>query len=439
MESKSKKFLIRTFGCQMNKYDSDLLSDMLLSSGWESTAEPAEADLVVYNTCTVREKAEQRALAHISGTAAVKRANPRLRLAVIGCMSERMGQQLLDQIPEIDFILGPDYEHRLPELIENGFRTKGVYVTGNETSADTITRPSAPVSVRGISAFVAISKGCENYCSYCIVPYVRGPLVNRPAEDIIEEINALVDTGVKEVTLLGQNVNSYEHDGVDFPDLLRKVDERTGIDRIRFTTSHPRDVSEKLFKTMAEMPRICESLHLPMQSGSDRILGLMNRGYSYENYRNSINTARQYMPGMCLTTDLIAGFPTETEDEFGMTLSAIEEIGFSAAFMFRYSARPGTKAAEYPDYPPEEERIDRLNRMIALQQTIAREKNQKLAGTTAEVLVDGKSRKSDTEFRGRDRGGRTVIIKDSLNLNVGDIVDVTIESADSWTLMGRSG
>jgi len=433
----SQKFYLRTFGCQMNEYDSELLTDQLLSAGWQRIKHPDDADLIIYNTCSVREKAEARVLAHIMESAALKRQNPDMKLAVIGCMAERVGKNLLEFCPQVDFILGPDFAFRLPELINNGFKNGAVFIASEENEFLIITPESAsPTAPRGISAFVAISRGCENYCSYCIVPYVRGPLRNRKVSDILNEVHQLASNGVKEITLLGQNVNSYSDGNIDFADLLALVSEIDRIVRIRFTTSHPKDVSEKLFRTMADTPQVCENLHLPMQSGSDRILKLMNRGYNFGQYRDSIDISRKIIPELCLTTDLIVGFPTETEDDFQKTLDAITEIEFDAAFMFRYSNRPGTAAEKIEDSLTDQIRIERLNRLIDHQQRLAKKNNQRLVGKQVEVLVDGVSKRNKSEFKGKDRGGRTVILPDSYGIAIGDIINVRITKADSWTLFG---
>ncbi len=431
-----KLFYLRTFGCQMNEYDSDLLSDLLVSAGWEKTTEPSESKLIIYNTCSVREKAEQRALAHIRSSASIKHKNPELKLIVIGCMAQRVGESLVESCPEIDFVLGPDYLYMLPDLVNNGFKSGKVYTSPAETSEDMreLFNPSIISGAKDISAFAAISRGCENFCSYCIVPHVRGPVRNRRSRDIVDEVKALVSHGVMEITFLGQNVNSYLDGNIDFADLLRMAGDINGLKRIRFTTSHPKDVSEKLFAIMAETPAVCEHLHLPLQSGSDRILSLMNRGYNVRQYKDSIEIARNLMPDLCLTTDLIAGFPTEAEEEFEVTLNAVEEIGFDAAFMFRYSNRPGTSAANIEDNLTEEIRIKRLDKLIKLQQSCARERNQRLVGKVSEVLIDGKSKKDSSELKGKDRGGRTVVVKNSQNLKIGDLVNVKINHADSWTL-----
>ncbi|MBD3234589.1 MAG: tRNA (N6-isopentenyl adenosine(37)-C2)-methylthiotransferase MiaB [candidate division Zixibacteria bacterium] len=436
VDGQEKLFHLRTFGCQMNEYDSDLLTDLLVSKGWKKTGEPSRSNLIIYNTCSVREKAEQRALAHIRNSAAIKQQKPDIKLIVIGCMAQRVGEYLVESCPEIDFVLGPDYLYMLPDLVYNGFSSEKVYTSLAESSKELreLFNPSIISGAKDISAFVAISRGCENFCSYCIVPHVRGPVGNRKSKDIMGEVKALVSHGVMEITFLGQNVNAYREGDTDFADLLRMAGEIEGLKRIRFTTSHPKDVSEKLFAVMAEIPAVCEHLHLPLQSGSDRILSLMNRGYSLRQYKDSIDIARDLMPDLCLTTDLIAGFPTETEEEFEMTLRAVEEIGFDAAFMFRYSNRPGTAAAKIEDYLTDEVRIKRLNKLIRLQQNCARQSNQRLLGNLSEVLIDGKSKKDSSELKGKDRGGRTVVVKNSRNLKVGDIINVKINQADSWTL-----
>jgi tRNA-2-methylthio-N6-dimethylallyladenosine synthase len=422
-----KKAYILTFGCQMNEYDSEVLESILSTNGYLITDQPEKADLAVVNTCSVRQKAENRAMAHISQIAALKKSKPSMRVVVAGCMAKRAGQSILDEIPGVDYIVGPDYVSDIPEII-----------TGDEPvftdEKPVITSQHSLKFSKKVTSYLAISRGCENFCSYCIVPYVRGSFRSRPVNDIMAEMKMLVDSGVKDITLLGQNVNSYNDDDTDFPNLLCKL-APIAPSRLRFLTSHPKDLSDDLIRCFSDIPNLCQSLHLPLQSGSDKILKAMNRGYTLKHYLGLVEKLRNTAPDIALTTDLIVGFPGETHDDFQKTLKAVKDIVFDWAFMFRYSVRPKTAAARLPDDVPEDVKIDRLNNLIELQMTISGRKNTHWIGQTIEVLIEGQSRRQPFMPKGKSRGGQSVLITDNHQLKPGDLVMAKINSANAKTLL----
>lgn len=433
----TKRFYIRTFGCQMNEYDSRLLTDLLISSGWTPTGKAEEASLVLFNTCSVRQKAETRVYGHLSGVAHLKRLNPEVRIAVVGCMAQRLGEELIRQFPLVDLVLGTEEIFSLPEIIESGDSGERVKLRLSGRDFGDLATKLAPSSAKALASFVAITRGCDKFCSYCIVPYLRGPLRCRPHPQILEEVEALVTRGAKQITLIGQNVNSYSDGKIDFPDLLERVCSLPGLQRVRFTTSHPGDFGDRLVDRMADLPQLCEHLHLPLQSGSNQILGRMNRGYTVEEYVQKVEGARERIPGLGITTDLIVGFPGERETDFERTLEAVERVGFDASFTFRYSPRAGTMAVGFDDDVPEEVKIERLNRLIALQREISEMKNRELAGTVQEVLVEGHSRRQQDRWRGKSRGGKTVLFSADRESLLGKLCRVRITSCSSKTLFGE--
>lgn len=433
----AKRFYIRTFGCQMNEYDSRLLTDLLVSSGWTPVDKSEEASLVLFNTCSVRQKAETRVYGHLSGVAHLKRLNPEVRIAVVGCMAQRLGGELLRRFPLVDLVLGTEEIFSLPEIIESGDSGERVKLRLSGRDFGDLATKLAPLSAKALASFVAITRGCDNFCSYCIVPYLRGPLRCRPHAQILEEVEALVTRGTKQITLIGQNVNSYFDGEIDFPDLLERVCSLPGLQRVRFTTSHPKDFGEKLLEKLADLPQLCEHLHLPLQSGSNQILGRMNRSYTVEEYVQKVEGARERIPGLGITTDLIVGFPGERETDFERTLEAVEKVGFDASFTFRYSPRAGTMAAGFDDDVPEEVKIERLNRLIALQRKISEMKNRELTETVQEVLVEGYSRRQQDRWRGKSRGGKTVLFSADRESLLGKLCRVRITSCSSKTLFGE--
>ena len=413
----------QTFGCQMNVADSDALMRALAAHGYAPVPTPGEADLIVVNTCSVREHAEARALARIAEYAAMKRKRPGARLWVIGCMAERLGATLKKKIKGIDAVIGA------PSLADAEAVAR-TYLDKDEYPA---CAPPSP----GVSEFVTVMRGCGNLCAYCVVPFVRGPETSVPADAIERDIRARVLAGVREVTLLGQNVNSYNDRGLDFPDLLRRVAAIDGLLRVRFTTSHPKDLSEKLVRTVAETPKVCRHLHLPAQSGSDRILSLMNRRYTAAHYLSLVKIIRKALPGADLTTDLLAGFPSETEAEFEETLKLAEQVQFTTAFMFAYSARPGTAAAGLADDVPRETKIARLNRLIRQQTEITRSAYGAMVGRTLDMMAYGRlENRGEVFLKGQDAGCKRVLIP-CADVKAGTILRVRAVRSSGMTLIAE--
>lgn len=435
----SKKVFLQTFGCQMNVCDSEKLTSMLLSEGHAMTANPKEADVIVLNTCSVRKTAESRALGRLTEFQKYKKKDRRVRLVVTGCMAQRMGVDLLDKVPLLDLILGPDQMFQLPRFLEDHRKHSRVDVCASRDEFDRKRiweREILPERKTPYTAFVSISRGCDNFCSYCVVPYVRGPEIHRPAGQIIREVQLTVESGRTEVTLIGQNVNSYHFDGKDFADLLQMVSDRTDVRWIRFMTSHPKDLSFKLIDKIAVLPKVCQHIHLPLQAGSDRVLKLMNRGYTSADYLRLAERIKESMPDASLTTDLIVGFPSETGKDFEKTLEMVKRVEFDSAFMFRYSVREKTKAAALADDVPEDEKLRRLHNLIAVQKEISKKRNQKLVDGTVQVLIDARSRRDKSKWKGKTQSNKTVIVEGNKNL-LGRIVSVRIDQADSFTLLGR--
>jgi tRNA-2-methylthio-N6-dimethylallyladenosine synthase len=413
----------QTFGCQMNVADSDALMRALAAHGYRLIKKPEEADLIVVNTCSVREHAEARALARIAEYAAVKKRRPGARLWVVGCMAERMGNDVKKKIKGIDAVIGA------PELADAPAAVRR-HIDKKESAA-------APPPVSGVSEFVTAMRGCGNFCAYCVVPFVRGPETSMPADAIERDIRERAAKGVREVTLLGQNVNSYNDGGCDFPELLRRAAAIDGIFRIRFATSHPKDLSEKLVRNIAETPKLCRHIHLPAQSGSDRVLSLMNRQYTSAHYRSLIAMIRKAMPDADITTDLLVGFPSETEAEFEETLRLVEEVQFTAAFMFAYSARPGTAAAKLAGDVPRETKIGRLNRLIKRQTEVTRSAYEKMAGRTLEVLACGSLEDGGEVFlKGQDRGCKRVLVP-CADAKAGTILQVRAVRSSGMTIIAE--
>lgn len=366
----------------MNFHDSEKIMGILKKEGFLSTDEPKKADLIIFNTCSIRKKPEEKLFSSLGRLKKLKYQKPSLKIAVCGCIAQQKGEEILRRVPYVDYIFGPQNISKLPLILTLDravFTEENPEIQFEELPAERID---------GVKASVTVMYGCNNFCTYCVVPYTRGREVSRPLEKIIDEIKALAEQGYREVQLLGQNVNSYRDKEYDFPDLLRRVNDITGIERIRFITSHPRDLTERLIKTMAELEKVCEHIHLPIQSGSDRILSLMNRGYSCEDYKRKVELLRKYIPGISITTDIIAGFPSETEDDHYHTLKALEDIQYDGIFAFKYSPRPGTKAAEFSEQIDEEIKSRRLSEILKLQDSITLKKNNELIGTLQEVLVE---------------------------------------------------
>jgi tRNA-2-methylthio-N6-dimethylallyladenosine synthase len=383
------RIYIETYGCQMNVSDSELMLGVLGRAGYVRTTDPAEADVLLVNTCAVRDHAEQRVLGRMGELKRYKR--PGDVLGVVGCMAQRLGPKLLEQVPQVDLVIGPDGYRGLPELIaraRGGERSADVVFRGWEHYEDVpAERPD------GASAFVTVQRGCDYRCTFCVVPMTRGPERSRKLEDVVGEVTRLTATGTSEVTLLGQTVNSY-HDGThDFADLLRAVGAVPGIRRVRFTSPYPTDFSARVLAAMAETPSVCEHVHLPVQSGSSRVLKRMLRRYTRERYLEVVDALRAVVPGIALTTDIIVGFPGETEEDFAATQSLVEQVEFDDAYTFRYSLRDGTPAVRLPDQVPDDVAGERLERLIAVVRALARRRNMGLVGTTHEVLVEGRAKR----------------------------------------------
>ncbi|MEW6051405.1 MAG: tRNA (N6-isopentenyl adenosine(37)-C2)-methylthiotransferase MiaB [Candidatus Zixiibacteriota bacterium] len=430
--SRPETFHISTYGCQMNLADSSTLASTLTTRGYRRVEDESQADLVILNTCSVREKAEERVFGRLGELYHYKKSRPGLKVAVVGCMAQRLGSELMRRAPHVDFVLGTDRLFELPDAIEGIEGTSAVMTAFGHENLDQI----QPIKETPFSGFVTISRGCDNYCTYCIVPYVRGKERAHSADYIVDAVRRMADEGVVEITLLGQNVNSYRYHDLDFPGLLLRVAGETPIRRIRFMTSHPKDLSKRLVEVMADEPKLLPHIHLPLQSGNNRVLSKMGRLYTVEHYLKIIEYIRKKLDYVAITTDLIVGFPTETENEFEQTLAAVRAVQYDSAFMFRYSVRPGTTAARYEDDVPEADKIRRLNKLIALQQQISYKRNQRELAQTRYGLVEGFSRRSQEYLRARTEGNKTALFRSSNGTKPGDIVRIKITAADAFTLHG---
>ena len=430
-----KKLFIETYGCQMNVADSEVIASVMKMAGYESCQSIDEADAVLLNTCSVRDNAEQKILNRLEALHSLRKKGHRLIIGVVGCMAERVKTDLIEK-HHADLVAGPDAYLTLPELfaaVEVGEKAINVELSTTETYRDII-----PERICGshISGFVSIMRGCNNFCHYCIVPYTRGRERSRDVDSILAEVKDLSQRGYKEVTLLGQNVNSYKFEDIDFPQLLQRVAESVPEMRVRFTTSHPKDMSDETLHVIAAHKNICRHIHLPVQSGSDRILKLMNRKYTREWYMNRVAAIRRILPDCGLTTDIFVGYHSETEEDHQLSLSLMKECGYDSAFMFKYSERPGTYASKHlPDDVPEETKIRRLNEMIALQNELSAESYKRDIGHTFEVLVEGVSKRSREQLFGRTAQNKVVVF-DRGNIHIGDFVTVKITESSSATLKG---
>ena len=431
-----KKLFIETYGCQMNVADSEVIASVMKMAGDETCESIEEADAVLLNTCSVRENAENKIYNRLEALHALQKKGRAFIIGVVGCMAERVREELIEK-HHVNLVAGPDSYLSLPELFaaaELGEKAINVELSTTETYRDVI-----PERVCGghISGFVSIMRGCNNFCHYCIVPYTRGRERSREVDSILNEVKDLEKKGYKEVTLLGQNVNSYRCGEVGFPQLLAIVAEAAPPMRIRFTTSHPKDMSDETLEVIAAHQNICRHIHLPVQSGSDRILKLMNRKYTREWYLDRVAAIRRILPDCGLTTDIFVGYHSETEEDHQLSLSLMRECGYDSAFMFKYSERPGTYASKHlPDDVPEETKIRRLNEMIALQNELSAESYKKDIGKTYEVLVEGVSKRSKEQFFGRTPQNKVVVF-DRGNHHIGDFVMVKIEESSSATLKGQ--
>jgi tRNA-2-methylthio-N6-dimethylallyladenosine synthase len=432
-QNRLRRVYVETYGCQMNFADSEIVQSILDSAGYRMTSEMTNADVVLINTCAVRENAEVRVLGRLGDFYHYKKQNPNVVVGVLGCMAKNLRDDLLKTENVVDLVVGPDEYRKLPSLLDKAF-------TGEQGIAVRISRVEtyddiAPLRTDGISAWLSVMRGCDKFCSYCVVPYVRGRERCRSMHSLLAEVESLAKRGFKEVTLLGQNVNSYTDNNADFADLLSATAAIDRSVRIRFMTSHPKDMTDKLIETIAREPNICKFIHLPVQSGSDRILGLMNRGYSRKHYLDLVDRIKRSIADVSLSTDIIAGFPTETEEDHQLTLYIIREAQFDGAYMFNYSPRPNTKAWDMIDDVPEETKTRRLTEIIELHRTLALQRNEELVGKTMEILVEGPSKKSDNDFCGRTDGNKMAVFPRA-SVGTGEYRRIRIQRVNSATLFG---
>ncbi|MCB2192119.1 MAG: tRNA (N6-isopentenyl adenosine(37)-C2)-methylthiotransferase MiaB [Deltaproteobacteria bacterium] len=432
----SKKVCLRTFGCQMNAYDSLRMAGMLADMGYAQVEEPDAADLIVLNTCSVRRLAEEKVYSYVGELKRLKREKPWLIIGVGGCVAQQEGDKLLRRLPHLDFVFGPDAVPSLPGLVGDALRGKRQAMTklGPSAAPSQIIIPTAP----GLRAMVTVMTGCDNFCSYCVVPYVRGRERSRPAGEVLQEVNALVEAGVREITLLGQNVNSY-HDpdsGLDFAGLLARVNEVKDLWRIRFTTSHPKDLGQGLIEAMAGLDKVMEQMHLPAQSGSNRMLKAMNRGYTREKYLEQVRRLREKVPAVALGSDIIVGFPGESQEDFEQSLSLLREVRYDFLYSFKYSDRPFTRAGRLEDKLDEDTKGSRLVELQALQRVIGLQEHQAQVGRVEEVLVEGPAKHGQGLMSGRSRAGRVVNFPGPPELT-GSLVMVRITQGRENSLAGE--
>lgn len=437
----SKKLYIKTHGCQMNEYDSSRMRDLLEEShDLVPTEDPEEADVILLNTCSIREKAQEKVFHQLGRWKHLKKKNPNLIIGVGGCVASQEGEEIGKRAPYVDLVFGPQTLHRLPEMMEQRGPGGTLIVDVSFPEIEKFDRLPEP-KVDGPTAFVSIMEGCSKYCTFCVVPYTRGEEVSRPLDDVIAEVAHLADKGVKEVNLLGQNVNAYRgdsHDGeiVDFAELLHFVDKIPGIERIRYTTSHPVEFSDALIDAYADIPKLVDHLHLPVQSGSDKILTAMKRGHTALEYKSKIRRLRKIRPDISISSDFIIGFPGETEKDFADTMKLIEEIGFDMSFSFIYSARPGTPASDLPDETPEETKKQRLQILQARINQHAQEISRRMVGSTQTILITGVSKKDPGQLQGRTENNRAVNFSCTDHKLIGEFARVEIIEALPNSLRG---
>lgn len=435
------KLYIRTFGCQMNEYDSAKMADILLSEkGMELTKIPEEADLILFNTCSVREKAQEKVFHDLGRVRHLKNSKPDLLIGVGGCVASQEGPEIVKRAPFVDLVFGPQTLHRLPDLIDARRRTGHPQVDISFPEIEKFDR-LPPARTEGATAFVSIMEGCSKYCSFCVVPYTRGEEVSRPLDDVLTEVAGLAIQGVKEVTLLGQNVNAYlgkmsSGEIADFATLLDYIHEIPGVERIRYTTSHPREFTTRLIEAYQRLPKLVGHVHLPVQSGSDRVLAAMKRGYTTVEYKSIIRKLRLVRPDISISSDFIIGFPGETEDDFEATMKLIDDVHFDESFSFIYSSRPGTPAADLPDDTSHQIKLTRLYRLQEKIQLNAQAISQGMVGTIQRILVEGPSRKDPGEFCGRTDNNRVVNFAGHTGL-IGSFIDIRITAVSSHTLRGE--
>ena len=432
----TRKLFIETHGCQMNEYDSSRMVDLLGEhQALEITENPAEADVILLNTCSIREKAQEKVFSQLGRWRELKQDNPQLVIGVGGCVASQEGAAIRDRAPYVDVVFGPQTLHRLPEMIDAARTTQQPQVDISFPEIEKFDRLPEP-RVEGLSAFVSVMEGCSKYCSFCVVPYTRGEEVSRPMADVLAEIIHLTENGVKEVTLLGQNVNGYRHDGHDFADLLHAVAAVEGIERIRYTTSHPLEFSDAIIQAHADIPQLVRYLHLPVQSGADRVLAAMKRNHTALEYKSRIRKLKAAVPGILISSDFIVGFPGETEKDFEQTMKLIEEVGFDFSYSFVYSARPGTPAADMVDDTPDEVKKQRLARLQHRINELGFENSRRMVGTTQRILVTDYSKKDPGMLQGRTEHNRIVNFRCDNPRLIGQFVDVHIDDALPHSLRG---
>ncbi|OAM19027.1 tRNA (N6-isopentenyl adenosine(37)-C2)-methylthiotransferase MiaB [Eikenella corrodens] len=437
-----KKVYIRTFGCQMNEYDSDKMLAVLAEEhgGIEQVAEPDNADIILFNTCSVREKAQEKVFSDLGRIKPIKQKNPNVIIGVAGCVASQEGAAIIERAPYVDVVFGPQTLHRLPKMIVDKETTGHSQVDISFPEIEKFDH-LPPARVDGGSAFISIMEGCSKYCSFCVVPYTRGEEFSRPLGDVLTEIAGLAQQGVKEINLLGQNVNAYrgEMDNgeiCDFATLLHIVHEIPGIERLRFTTSHPREFSDAIIECYRDLPKLVSHLHLPIQSGSDRVLSAMKRGYTALEYKSIIRKLRAIRPDLCLSSDFIVGFPGETEREFEQTLKLVKDIAFDLSFVFIYSPRPGTPAANLPDDTPHEEKVRRLEALNEVIEAETARINQTMIGTVQRCLVEGISKKDPDQLQARTANNRVVNFTGDVSL-INQMVEIEITEAFTFSLRGE--
>ena len=431
-----KRYYIETYGCQMNVYDSELVGSMLNKCGYKITHDIKSADAIFLNTCAIREKAEETVHNKLDSLQSLKNNKPELLLGVLGCMAQNLKDVILDSKPYVDVVLGPDSYRKIPEIITNRNENMNHYVD-TRLSKFEVYDDMFPSRREGVNAWISIMRGCDKFCTFCIVPFTRGRERSRSIEGIKKEAIEAIRQGFVEITLLGQNVNSYRTPEGDFSNLLDEIAQIEGIKRIRYTSPHPQDIDEDLVKVMAKHSNICNNIHLPLQAGSDRILKRMNRTYTKQEFLNLVQMIRSIIPDCELSTDIIVGFPGETEDEFKETIEVVKASLFNSAFMFKYSSRPGTKASQYSDQISEEDKQARLEELIDVQKETTLLRNQRYIGQTVDVLIEKDSKRSELQWSGRTEGNMWVVFDKSNCSSIKDIVKVKINSTHGVTLFGE--
>ena len=438
------KFYIRTYGCQMNERDSEAAASVLIAAGHVMVHDEDEADILLFNTCSVREQAERKALGKVGILIKLKKKKPDIIIGVLGCMAQRLKEKIIEDIPHVDFVAGTDQLHRLPEIVSS-IILKRTHVVAVDADSEIVENMSGHLySDNQISAFISVMRGCNRFCSYCIVPYVRGREKSRDRKEIVEEAKSLVGAGIKEIVLLGQNIASYGLEGrgqateeSPFAELLEELARIDGLLRIRFVSPHPQYFNEKLIDAVAALPKVCKNMHLPLQSGSDRILKLMNRHYTAEKYLSIVDALKEKSPGITFSSDIIVGFPTETDEDFAATRNLMQASGYDNAYIFKYSTRSGTKAAEMEDDVPQSVKEERNQILLADLVEMTGRHNKAILGSTVEVLVEGLSKRNSERWCGRSDSNKVVVFDPSPAIKIGDLVKLEITRATAMTLFGK--